>query len=49
MPYKTYGCSKCGQQAPKKLRTHGQFGNRMSWIRRHYKKSHPRKFREMYK
>ncbi len=44
MPFKTYGCRKCGKQAPKDLREHGTFAERMSWLRRHYKKYHPRLF-----
>jgi len=46
MPYKTYGCSICGTQAPKELREHGTFKERMEWLRRHRKRYHPRKFRE---
>jgi len=38
---KSYGCSICGKQAPKKYRAHKQFANRMSWLRRHRKSSHP--------
>lgn len=49
MPYKTWGCSICGKQAPIKLREHGKFKERMGWLRRHYKKYHPTKFREMVK
>jgi len=49
MPYKTWGCSICGAQAPKKLRAHGKFAERMKWLRRHYQKKHPAKFREWHK
>lgn len=49
MPYKTFGCSICGKQAPIELRKHGTFEERMSWVRNHYKKYHPKKFKEMYK
>lgn len=49
MPLRSFRCSICGASAPKKYLKHGQFGNRMSWLRKHYKRYHPRKFREMYK
>jgi len=49
MPLKTFGCSICGKQAPKKIREHGKFAERIDWLRRHYKRFHPRKFREWYK
>lgn len=41
MPIASFGCSRCGKQAPKKLRAHGQFANRMSWLRRHLRRAHP--------
>jgi len=41
MPYKTWGCSICGAQAPKKLRAHGKFSERMKWLWKHRKKYHP--------
>lgn len=41
MPYKTWGCSICGAQAPKHLREHGNFAERMAWLRRHRKAKHP--------
>lgn len=41
MPLKSYGCSICGKQAPKKLRAHGKFSERMEWLWRHRKKHHP--------
>ena len=47
MPYRTWGCSICGMQAPKKLREHGMFSERMKWLRRHYKKYHPDEFEKM--
>lgn len=47
MPYKTWGCSICGMQAPKALREHGQFANRMKWLREHYKLHHPDEFQKM--
>lgn len=49
MPLESYGCSKCGKQAPKKLREHGMFKERMDWLRGHYKKHHPVLFRAMEK
>jgi len=48
MPLKQFCCSVCGRCAPRKYLAHGQFGNRMGWLRRHYKRYHPRKFRAMY-
>ena len=47
MPYKTWGCSICGMQAPVKLRKHGMFKERMDWIRHHYKKYHPEEFKRI--
>lgn len=49
MPYKTFGCSICGKQAPRALRADGKSEERWSWLRRHYKKNHPRKFKEWYR
>lgn len=49
MPFKTYGCSICGKQAPKELRAHGKFKERMKWLREHYKRNHPKEFRKWYK
>jgi len=46
MPYKTWGCSICGEQAPKSLRDHGNFSERMSWLWSHRKERHPRKHRK---
>jgi hypothetical protein len=46
VPFKTFGCSICGKQAPAKLRLHGTFEERMKWLREHREKFHPRKFRE---
>lgn len=45
MPLKSYGCSVCGEQAPKVLRKEGQLEKRFKWLRRHYKKQHPREFK----
>jgi hypothetical protein len=36
----------CGAKAPVKYLRHGQFKNRMEWLRGHYKKHHPKKFKE---
>jgi len=47
MPYKTWGCSICGMQAPVELRRHGQFANRMKWLREHYKLHHPDEFQKI--
>ena len=46
MPYKTWGCSICGTQCPKKYRAHGKFSERMKWLRNHYKQKHPAKFKQ---
>ncbi len=45
MPYKTWGCSICGAQAPEKLRRHGTFAKRMKWLREHREEKHPKAFR----
>jgi hypothetical protein len=47
MPYKTWGCKICGAQAPKALREHGNFAERMKWLREHYKLHHPAEFERM--
>jgi len=47
MPYRSWGCSICGTQAPVKLRAHGMFGERMKWLREHYKLHHPDEFKRM--
>ena len=49
MPYKTLKCSKCGKSAPTELREHGKFPERMAWVRGHYKKAHPKTFKESVK
>jgi len=46
MPYRTWGCSICGKQAPKRLREHGNFADRMAWLRRHYKREHTKEFKK---
>jgi hypothetical protein len=45
MPLKKFECSICGAKAPKSLLEHGKFKERMEWLRNHYKKKHPRKFK----
>lgn len=47
-PLKQFCCQICGTCAPKKLLYHGQFEDRMSWLRNHYKSEHPAAFRQMY-
>jgi hypothetical protein len=42
MPYETWGCRICGKQAPKRLREHGTFSERMKWLWSHRKKYHPK-------
>lgn len=49
MMYKSLGCSLCGQQAPKRLREHGTFNERMSWIREHREKYHLAAFKRSIK
>ena len=46
MPYKTWGCGLCGAQAPKKLREHGKFNERMKWLREHYATKHKATFKK---
>ena len=46
MPYKSWSCSICGKQAPKALREHGKFKERMDWLRKHYKKAHNKRFKK---
>ena len=45
VPLKSFGCSICGAQAPKEYLKEGKFEQRMAWLRRHYSKKHPRKFK----
>ena len=45
MPYKTFGCSICGKQAPKKLREHGTMSERQQWLWHHRKHEHPKAFK----
>jgi hypothetical protein len=49
MPYKTFGCSICGKQAPTQLRKHGTFAERMTWLREHRKKYHSTAFKRSIK
>jgi len=41
MPLKSFGCSICGRQAPKKLRADGKFSERMRWLWHHRARKHP--------
>lgn len=41
MPLKSFGCKICGKQAPKRLREHGTFSERMEWLWGHRKRKHP--------
>jgi hypothetical protein len=47
--YASLKCSKCGKSAPTELRKHGKFPERMAWVRKHYKKAHPREFKKSIK
>jgi hypothetical protein len=49
MPLKSFKCSVCGACAPKEYLEHGRVEKRLSWLRHHYKRKHPAKFRAMYK
>lgn len=49
MPYKSWKCSICGEDAPIHLRRHGGFKERMEWTRHHYKIYHPEKWRQWQK
>lgn len=40
MPYKHWGCSICGKQAPIEYRKHNMFKKRMDWLRHHRKHTH---------
>lgn len=46
MPLSSFRCSVCGAKAPEEYLEHGQFSNRMKWLRKHYKKKHPRLFKQ---
>lgn len=48
-PLESYGCSVCGRQAPKELREHGKYRERMAWLRRHYGRRHPYIFKWWYR
>ena len=49
MPLKSFKCSICGARCPKEYLRHGAMGKRMSWLREHRKRVHPRAFRESIK
>ena len=49
MPLEHYKCKLCGAEAPKETLKHGAMEQRISWLRKHYKKNHPTAFRRMYK
>jgi len=46
MPLKQFKCSICGASAPKEYLKEGKFEERMRWLRHHYKRKHPKKFKE---
>lgn len=46
MPFKSWGCGICKKQAPKALREHNKFLERMKWLRHHYQKEHPDDFKQ---
>ena len=49
MPLKSFKCSICGASAPKTYLGHGEFQNRMKWLRRHREKYHPTAFKKSIK
>lgn len=49
MPLAKFECSICGAKCPKKYLTHGKMKERMRWLRHHYQKEHPRKFKQWVK
>jgi len=49
MPLKSFKCSICGARCPKKYLAHGQLKKRMSWLRRHRKRKHPKAFKKSVK
>jgi len=48
MPLTKFCCSICGKCAPKKYLQHSKLGERMDWLRKHYKQKHPRAFAGWY-
>jgi len=48
MPLKSFNCSICGAKCPSAYLRHGHMSDRMKWLRRHYKRKHPREFARMY-
>ena len=48
-PLRHFRCSICGAEAPKLLLAHNKFAERMTWLRRHYKRVHPEAFRKWYR
>ncbi len=45
MPLKQFKCSICGASCPKEYLKHGGLAKRMSWLRKHREKHHPKAFR----
>lgn len=48
MPLTKFQCSICGAKCPRKYLLHGKTSERMDWLRRHYKRKHPRAFAGWY-
>lgn len=44
MPLKSYTCRLCGAKCPKAYLAHSKSKERMSWLRNHRKRYHPREF-----
>jgi len=45
MPLKQFCCKLCGACCPEQYLTHGQFANRMKWLREHRQEKHPTTFK----
>ena len=44
MPLRSFKCQLCGACCPEQYLTHGQFANRMKWLREHRQEKHPGAF-----
>jgi len=45
-PLAQFCCSICDRCAPKSTLPHGKFEERMSWLRKHYQRYHPKEFKQ---
>ena len=46
MPLRQFKCGICGRATPKEMLRHGKMKQRMEWLRKHYKKYHPARFKK---